>query len=377
MRSPVAFDMEVYQNYTLLLFKDVATKTVTRFELPLDDLDLEILTDIITTNRLITFNGNGYDIPLLMLVLRGDDSLKIKKASDRIIVQNLKPWNFEKEFNVKVNSPELDHVDLMEVAPLTGSLKLYGGRLHSRSLQDLPIAPSKVVSEEDKVVLRSYCENDCDTLIDLYNALKVQSELREHMSAQYGIDLRSKSDAQIAEAVIKKEVETIVKHRLEKPGLGSGDRFHYQIPGWMQYRTLDILDPVRSAWFVVSDKGGVLIPEELKKREIVLSKGVYRMGIGGLHSSETKQIVKEDTEHMLMDFDVVSYYPSILINQGLYPKHIGPEFLTVYKKLVQDRIDAKARASELKKEIAKVRQMIYNLENEKKEQDISPASATC
>jgi hypothetical protein len=354
MRSPVAFDMEVYQNYTLLLFKDVATKTVTRFELPLDDLDLEILTDIITTNRLITFNGNGYDIPLLMLVLRGDDSLKIKKASDRIIVQNLKPWNFEKEFNVKLNPPELDHVDLMEVAPLTGSLKLYGGRLHSRSLQDLPIAPGKVVSEDDKTVLRLYCENDCDTLIDLYNALKVQSELREQMSRVYGIDLRSKSDAQIAEAVIKKEVETILRHRLEKPGHSSGDRFHYQIPLWVTYKTVDILPAIRDAYFIVSDKGGVLIPDELKTREITLSKGVYRMGIGGLHSSETKQIVKEDREHMLMDFDVVSYYPSILLNQGLYPKHIGPEFLTVYKKLVAQRLAAKAAGNKAVSESLKI-----------------------
>jgi hypothetical protein len=313
-----------------------------------------VLTTLITTYRLITFNGMGYDIPLLMLVLRGDDSLKIKKASDRIIVQNLKPWNFEKEFNVKVNPPELDHVDLMEVAPLTGSLKLYGGRLHSRSLQDLPVAPSAYVSADDIAILRNYCENDCDTLIDLFNALKVQLALREQMSKQYGIDLRSKSDAQIAEAVIKKEVEAILKHRLDKPGHSSGDRFHYQIPAWMRFRTLDILEPVRSAWFIVSDKGGVLIPDELKSRELKLSQGVYRMGIGGLHSSETQQIVKEDRDHMILDFDVASYYPTILINQGLYPKHIGPEFLTVYKTIVAQRLAAKAAKNKVVAESLKI-----------------------
>ena len=176
MRPTLAFDMEVYVNYTLLLFKDVESKRVWRFELPLDPLDMETMCTLIQTHRLITFNGTGYDIPLLCLVLRGDTSLQIKKASDRIIQQNLRWWNFEKEFNVKVSFPELDHVDLMEVAPLTGSLKLYGGRLHSRSIQDLPVAPSATISEEQKVVLRAYCENDCDTLIDLRNALKVQSD---------------------------------------------------------------------------------------------------------------------------------------------------------------------------------------------------------
>lgn len=346
--------MEVYQNYTLLLFKNMETKEVRRFELPLDELDMEMLVDTITSNQLITFNGMGYDMPLLQLVLRGDTSLQIKKASDRIIVQNLKPWNFEKEFHVKVNPPEIDHVDLMEVAPLTGGLKLYGGRLHSKSLQDLPIPPGKVVTAEDIAVLRTYCENDCDTLTDLRNALKVQSELRNQMSKTYGIDLRSKSDAQIAEAVIKKEVEAITKRRIEKPGQGAGDRFHYKIPGWMGFRALNILDSIRDAWFVITDKGGVLMPPELKDRKITLSQGVYRMGVGGLHSSETRQVVAEDDTHCILDVDVQSYYPAILINQGLYPRHIGPEFLKVYQSLVDRRLAAKAAGNKTVSESLKI-----------------------
>jgi hypothetical protein len=360
MTPTLIFDMEVYINYTLLLFKCPESKRVWRFELPLDALDMETLVYMVTHYRLVTFNGLGYDLPLLMLVLRGDTSETVKKASDRIILGNLKPWNFEKEFNVKVNPPTIDHVDLMAVAPLTGSLKLYGGRLYSRSLQDLPIAPSKTVSEDDKAVLRTYCENDCDTLNDLLNALTVQLELREQMSAQYGIDLRSKSDAQCSEAVIKKECETILKRKLDKPGHSPGDRFRYQIPAWLRFGTLDLLGSIRDAYFVVTDAGGILMPPELKNRKISIGQGVYRLGVGGLHSSEQKQIVKQDDTHLVMDFDVVSYYPSIVLNQGLYPKHIGPAFLTVYKSLVDRRITAKNRANELKKEIAKVKQMIFN-----------------
>jgi hypothetical protein len=324
---------------------------------------METLVYMVTHYRLVTFNGLGYDLPLLMLVLRGDTSEKVKKASDRIILGNLKPWNFEKEFNVKVNPPTIDHVDLMAVAPLTGSLKLYGGRLHSRSLQDLPIAPSKTVSEDDKVILRGYCENDCDTLTDLMNALTEQIKLREQMSKQYGLDLRSKSDAQCSEAVIKKECETLLKKKLEKPCFDPGRRFRYQIPGWMQFRTLDLLGPIRDADFVVTDAGGIMMPPELEKRKIYLGKGVYRLGVGGLHSSEAKQIVKEDKDHLVMDFDVVSYYPAIVLNQALYPKHIGPTFLKVYRELIDRRLKAKARAAELKKAIASLKMEIRYAED--------------
>jgi hypothetical protein len=354
MRPIVMFDMEVYVNYTLLLFKHPETKTVSRYELPLSAVDLAQLRSVVKTYRLITFNGIGFDIPLLMLVLRGDDSVKIKKASDRIILQHLKPWHFEREFNVKVNPPDLDHVDLMHVAPLTGSLKLYAARLHSKSIQDLPIAPSAIVTEEDKVELRAYCENDCDSLIDLYQALKTQCDLREQMSEQYGIDLRSKSDAQIAEAVIKKECETRLKRRLEDPGQGVGDRFYYRIPAWIRVRAVDILDTIRHATFVVGDGGKVLMPPELQKKTITIGDGVYRMGVGGLHSSEEKQVVKATAHYLMEDIDVVSYYPSIMINQGLYPRHIGPVFLEVYKTLVARRLAAKTAGQKAISESLKI-----------------------
>ncbi len=347
-------DLEVYRNWTLVFFKNAATKETLRLELPLDPFDMELLAHTVASHTIVTFNGMGYDIPLLALILRGDTSEKIKKASDRIIIHNLRWWNFEKEFNVKVFPEQIDQVDLIEVAPLTGSLKLYAGRLHSKSLQDLPIDPAKEVTEEDKAILRSYCENDCDSTIDLLNALKVQISLREQMSKQYGIDLRSKSDAQIAEAVIKSEVETILKRRLDKPGHSPGDRFHYNIPPFIKFKTLDLLEHIKPAWFVVNDKGSVLIPDELKSKNIKLSKGIYRMGIGGLHSSETKQIVKADDAHMLMDFDVVSYYPSILLNQGLFPKHIGPSFLKVYRSIVDKRLAAKAAGNKAVSESLKI-----------------------
>ncbi len=371
MRNPTVCDLEVYSNFVLILFKNVTTKEIVRLELPLDALDREVLVEMLTTRTIVTFNGTGYDLPLLALILRGDDSREIKRASNRIIEQNLKWWHFEKEFNVRVFPDEIDHIDLMEIAPLTGSLKLYAARMHSRSIQDLPIDHTKEVTEEDKAILRSYCENDCDSTIDLCNKLTAAIALREQMSTQYQIDLRSKSDAQIAEAVIKSECEAKLQRRLEKPIHQPGEQFRYRVPEWMQFKTIDILPMVKQSEFSLSDKGKVLLPDELKEKKIRLTHGVYRMGVGGLHSSETQQIVKADTEHVLIDVDVESYYPRILLNQKLYPKHIGPTFLDVYQSLIDRRLQAKRRAAELKKEIAKVKQMVYNLENEKKESNVS------
>lgn len=354
MTPTCVLDLEVYTNFTLVVLKDVETEAVVSMELPLDAFDLEVLHTIVTTNRIITFNGTSYDIPLLHLILRGENSAKIKEASDWVIVQGGTWWNFEKRYNVKLNEGEIDHVDLMPVAPLTGSLKLYAARLHCRSIQDLPIAPSALITEEQKPILREYCENDCDNTIALFNALKGQLALRDTMSATYGIDLRSKSDAQIAEAVIKKEVETRLKTRLEKPGSGAGGELYYQPPAWMGFQSLDILERVREAGFIVGDKGTVIAPPELAGKKIRIGSGMYRLGIGGLHSSEKCQVIRADSRYLVKDIDVVSYYPAILINQGLYPRHIGKEFLAVYKTLVAKRLAAKAAGRKAENESLKI-----------------------
>lgn len=338
MRPSAVIDLEVYRNYFLVAMKDLATGRVATFEHP---LDLERLKKILCRYRLISFNGLGYDIPMLMLALKGVSTQRLKDASNRIITHNLKPWNFAREFDVDLNDPAIHHVDLMEVAPLKGSLKVYGGRMHSRHLQNLPVHHDAELTDEEKVIVREYCKNDLSTTEDLYNTLKVQLELRQSMSAQYGIDLMSKSDAQIAEAVVKSEIEKLKGQKIQKPGTFPGQKFQYQIPSWMSYKTLTVLDMIRKAEFIVNDKGGVMLPPELKNAQIKIGHGVYRMGIGGLHSSEESVHHHADNEHVLIDRDVTSYYPSILLTLNLFPKHIGPEFTQVYRNIVETRLAAK------------------------------------
>jgi hypothetical protein len=337
-RPVLVFDSEVYINWTLFYFRNVETREEFRFEHP---MDLQKLKWVIREHRLITFNGIGYDIPILMLALKGATAEELKAASNRIIVHNLKPWNFEKEFKLKVNPTGLDHVDLMEVAPMTGSLKLYGGRMHSRFIQELPIPHDTWLDLDDIAILTQYCSNDLETTEDLYRTLAKQLALREHMSRQYGIDLRSKSDAQIAEAVIRSECEKIAGERVFRPGDLAGNQYTYAIPDWMSFRTLDVLDAVRQSKFIVNDKGGVVMPPLIESKKLTIGTATFKMGIGGLHSTEEQQIVEADSDYVIMDFDVASYYPAIILNQGLYPPHIGPAFLKVYAALRDQRLAAK------------------------------------
>lgn len=337
------FDSEVYKNYTLLAFRRVRDGAVVTFEAhdgaSFSRNELDAVDELLVSNRIITFNGNGFDKWILAAARLGLTTEQIKDVCDSIIVGGAKGWTLglpELEFN---------HIDLMEVAPGQGSLKIYAGRLHSKRLQDLPISPDTICTVEQKAQLRDYCCNsDCVATIDLFHALEPQIALRNTMSREYGIDLRSKSDAQIAEAVIRKLIEESRGTRVWRPEIPAGTTFSYTPPEWLTFVSPDlqaVLLKVRAARFQVAANGSVEMPPELDDYAVPIGRGVYRMGIGGLHSSEKCVAHYADDEWMILDRDVASYYPAIILNCHLVPKHLGEIFLDVYRGIVNRRLAAK------------------------------------
>jgi len=345
MNKPtLILDLEIYKDYFLAMFKNVDTGNVRAFELHADQaFDITTVRAILKQYRLVTFNGANFDLPLLMLALAGADNARIKKGCDAIILHNLRGWQFEQQFDVEVPT-DLDHIDLIEVAPGTASLKIYGGRLHCAKLQDLPIEPDASISAAQREVLREYCANDLRTTLDLYSKLLPQITLREQMSEQYGIDLRSKSDAQIAEAVIGRQVGQAIGREIKRPEVPGGTRFQYSPPAFIAFATPVLrkaLAMIERAQFVVPDSGKVMMPRELAEAAIQIGGSTYRMGIGGLHSSEQSTAHLADDDHILVDRDVASYYPAIILRTGLTPKHMGPAFTAAYSDIVARRLAAK------------------------------------
>lgn len=341
-KPQLILDIECYADYFLVALMNVSTGNVRYFERHESELlDIDTLRRIQNTYEIITFNGIGYDLPMLSLAMTGVSNKALKQASDAIINQNLTPWAFEKQFSVAPLSA--DHIDLMQVAPGTGSLKLYGGRQHCPTLQDLPLEPSASITPEQRQIIREYCRNDLMTTAALYAALSPQIELRRTMSKEYAQDLRSKSDAQIAEAVIRKQVTEIMGFDIGKPELDFDTVFRYQKPNFISFQTpalQALLRNVLDADFYLNATGKVQEPEALRT-EIRLGQSTYRLGIGGLHSTEKSTAHIADQHHLIIDRDVVSYYPSIILNCGLYPPQMGTAFLTTYQSIVERRLAAK------------------------------------
>jgi DNA polymerase elongation subunit (family B) len=343
-RKLAVLDLEVYRNYFLIGIKSVDTGKSVCFERSeWQDFDAAALVSLLKTYTIVTFNGNRFDLPILKGALAGLTAGTLKQMCDDIIVNNIKVWDIERKYNLP-QCPFIDHIDLIEVAIGKASLKIYGGRLHSKRMQDLPIEPTATITNEQRLVLSEYCLNDLQTTIDLYTELSAQIELREKMTVEYGVDLRSKSDAQIAEAVIKKQIEAIKGERIYRPSYPSDYSFKYEAPAYVKFDhplLQNALKVFQSVTFTISEKGDVVEPEEVGKLKFDIGSSTYQLGIGGIHSCEKSVSHQADHEFFLFDRDVTSYYPNIILSQRLFPSHLGDDFLGVYKSIVQRRIAAK------------------------------------
>lgn len=348
-------DTECYIDYWLCMFD-----TGEVFQLAADiALDIDGLRRALSRYCIVTFNGLHYDIPIIALALAGADNATLKRASDRIIVEGAQPWHITDD-----RMDWIDHIDVFNVAPGRSGLKAYGAKMHTRRLQDLPIHPSASIRWCDRVVLREYCHNDLAVTRELFDTFQSQIKMREEMSVEYGVDVRSKSDPQIAEAAMR----AALPFKVEIPPVVPGEAFFYKPPAWMRFQRLDVLAQIMAHPFYITESGGVAAhidnhlidwgdaahrlnhhgqwvkrPSDWQSRPVVIGSTGYTVGTGGLHSTEANMLCVESATHRIISPDVASYYPSLIVTLGIFPRQIGEVFSSTYRTWYETRLDAKAR----------------------------------
>ncbi len=363
--SVFVFDVECYRNFFYVAFKCLSNGKFVAFERS-PDLDFPELKLrwMLWRFCLVGFNSNSYDIPMLELAAKGLSCNDLKEASDFIIksginygTKKVTPFDIEKKYRIQIG--KYNHIDIFNVCPVNGgvsanpaSLKLYAGRLHASRMQDLPFPETHILTAEDAAIVRPYCCNDLANTELLFNELAPEIKLRIEMSEEYGIDLRSKSDAQVAEAVINSELQKVLGFYPRKPTLAADSVLQYNAPDFISYRSQqlrDMFEVVKNARFYLDGLGSPIMPVELEKLKVKIGSSVYKLGMGGLHSTEKKAAHKATDEIILADNDVESFYPRIILNQRLFPSHLGEAFLQVYNAIVETRIHAKGEAAKAKK----------------------------
>lgn len=310
------------------------------------DGDMDKLRKLVARKDItwVGFNSYKFDVPILSAALQGFTPLGLKELANVLTDkerQDNQPWMVAKKYGFDLL--DFDHIDLFNVAPgVMISLKTYMGRMGYRSLIDMPFHHTHDLEERDYGVVETYCRNDIGGTRWLFSRLQTELDLRIEMGKEYGLDLRSKSDAQIAEAIFK-----------ERLGLKGGKKVAphyvtYTAPPFIQTDSpiiLDLIERLENERFFVNRNSGQPIEADWMETPISLGSGQYKFGLGGLHSQHDVKLFREARGgRLISDVDAASYYPKIILMAKLVPDFGGMKgsmFIDEYTAIFDRRITAK------------------------------------
>lgn len=392
----LVYDIEVFQNIFHCAIKDTETGKITLFEISNRKNQLQELVEFFkefenvegswnnsyttnyqfNTNKIFAgYNNIHYDNPIINYIIDYYNVMKDKTYIEicksifnlsKTILNSKegeegiwKKWKYQQWFE------SFDILTMLYSTQLRVGLKEMQVTMQYPNVQefvydwDIPLVESKF----DEMI--QYNINDVESTSELLDRCKKAVELRIAIEDEYGVRVLSKDGVNIG-------MKIITQKYLEKTGQTWWDIKDLRSPmdkiplkdvilPFVKYNSpilKDMLDTLKKQTVSPGRKG--------YEYKFIFNNLRYTIGVGGIHSVNDPEIIIPKEDEYLIDCDVASLYPSMLIQHKFYPKHLGPEFLEVYSKIREERIEAKHNGNKVKNETLKLalNGLSGNLQNE-------------
>lgn len=394
-KTVCVYDIEVFQNIFHCSIKNTETDEITKFEISerknqLRELvkffkqvdkyikwgdyytiDCNIESDVIFCG----YNNLHYDNPIINYIIEYEEALMAKNVPticssiynlSRTIttssdddIDKWKHWKYQVWFET------FDLLTMLYSNKLRVGLKEIQVTMQYPNVQEFVCDWSKPLPLKDFDSMIQYNINDIESTTELLNNCKKDIDLRLAIEDEYRVRVLSKDGVNIG-------MKILTQKYLEKTGLGWWDIEKLRSP--MDYIPLkDVILPFIKydtpiLQGILDEMKTQIVPPGRKgyEKNFIFNGLRYTIGVGGIHSKNDPEIIIPKEDELLIDIDVASLYPSMLIEYGFYPKHLGPEFLEVYSKIKDERIEAKHNGDKVKNETLKLalNGLSGNLQNE-------------
>ena len=392
----LVYDIEVFQNIFHCAIKDTETGKITLFEISNRKNQLQELVEFFkefenvegswnnsyttdyqfNTNKIFAgYNNIHYDNPIINYIIDYYNVMKDKTYIEicksifnlsKTILNSKegeegiwKKWKYQQWFE------SFDLLTMLYSTQLRVGLKEMQVTMQYPNVQefvydwDIPLVESKF----DEMI--QYNINDVESTSELLDRCKKDIELRIAIEDEYGVRVLSKDGVNIG-------MKIITQKYLEKTGQTWWDIRDLRSPmdkiplkdvilPFVKYDSpilKDMLDTLKKQTVSPGRKG--------YEYKFIFNNLRYTIGVGGIHSVNDPEIIIPKEDEYLIDCDVASLYPSMLIQHKFYPKHLGPEFLEIYSKIREERLEAKHNGDKVKNETLKfaLNGLSGNLQNE-------------
>ena len=362
----LVYDIEVFPNVFSCTLKNSETKEVLVYELSHRKKD--IVKEASTMVQLFLdkqylfcgYNNIHYDNPIMNFIIENIDSMpnNYQKVCDRIyrlsqLIVTSETSEAWKQWKYATNFATMDLLTMLFSQKLRVGLKEMQVTMKYHNVQEYEGNFDDWLPDEEIDKMLSYNLNDVDSTLELLNRCKKDIDLRIGIQKEYGIDVLSKDGMSIGTEILKEKY-------LEKTGKKWADIKDLRSP-------CDIIDLKDVIFPFIQYETPILknLLKEMKQQKVSPGRKGYEkhflldnvevtVGVGGIHTkNEPEKIIPKENE-LLLDSDVNSLYPSLIISYGLVPKHLGKEFLEIYGQVREERLYAKRNGLKVKNETLKL-----------------------
>lgn len=386
------YDIEILSNLFTYTGFNATNKQWYQFVISKWRNDLELLYSHLFRDKIwmVGYNNEGFDYPVIHHLinhyneyknLSGEEvAKKLYRKGQDIIDQEFSTISDKNKFIPQIDLYKIHGYD--NVARHC-SLKDLEIAMKMDNVEEMPIHHSKECSEEDIDLILSYNKNDVEatyqfllitvgkTEYSLYKG-KNKIELRQQLNKQFNINVLNTPDIRIGEQLMLKlysDTTGIPVSVLKKCGGTPREIINVKdcIPHWANFETPEFKD-LKKYFENVTVLNGNL--KGSLSKSIIFHNIKIDYGSGGAHSSIEPGVYESDDYWMILDQDIGSLYPSIAIQLGIYPEHLGPVFKELYDKdivsvrLVEKKKPAKERKMTIMEGYKLSANAIYGKSNE-------------
>lgn len=350
------YDIEIFPNCFSLTIKNTETKEFQFFELSNRKNNLVDLVPLFLDKRYIFcgYNNIHYDNPIVNFIIEYKETLKkstrldieynLFQLSQTIIKGDLEKWKRWKYAN---NFETLDLLTMLFSQKLRVGLKEMQVTMKYSNVQEYDGNFEAPIPEEDIPKMIQYNINDVNSTEELLYRCENDIKLRLNIEEEYGIKALNKDGVNLGMEILKtKYLEKTHKTWNDIKDLRSScDKIALNeiILPFIKFDNpilKDLLNEMKQQVVSPNRKG--------YNKHFLMDNLEYSVGVGGIHSVNKPSIFIAKEDEVISDVDVASLYPSLIIEYGFYPPHLGKEFLEVYKGIKDERIEAKHNGNKLK-----------------------------
>lgn len=319
------YDFEVFKNDWLVVFVGQ------------DDSEIVVWNDPAILRKalekfdcLVGFNNHNYDDLILTGIMAGYNNYEVWKLSNAIV----NGGNIENK--IKMMATKLPTLDTKQELDPRLSLKVIEANL-GMNIVETPISFNldRALTDDEFDEVVKYCRHDVETTKKIFMLRKDYFESKFDICSEFKLD---RLDVRQTRASLASKVLKCSKDRLPAGVLENKDRLNIKFADELRVENIpnEILNFYKSIRQRFEDGENFEILE--KEKLVYTLAGVeHTFGFGGLHSARKNYMY----EGKMLNVDVGSYYPTMIINFGFMSR--ASEHPDLYKNLYDTRMEYKAK----------------------------------